>query len=57
MSSMKGSDTFGLEMRGYDKAQVDEYVARTREHIAALEQQLERLAAENEQLRRERESS
>lgn len=52
MSGIKGSDIFGIQMRGYDRRQVDEYVTRSQAQIASLEQQLARLAGENEQLRR-----
>jgi cell division septum initiation protein DivIVA len=48
-----GPDIFEVQMRGYNRRQVDEYVARTRGQIMNLQEQLARLVGETEQLRQE----
>src|SRR5437588_6308330 len=45
-------DAFEMQMRGYSRRQVDEYIARTRSQIRDLEQRLARALDEGEELRR-----
>src|SRR5215831_16318073 len=46
-------DAFEMQMRGYSRRQVDEYIARTRGQIRDLEQRLARALDEGEDLRRD----
>ena len=46
-------DAFEMQMRGYSRRQVDEYIARTRGQIRDLEQRLGRALDEGEGLRRD----
>jgi cell division septum initiation protein DivIVA len=46
-------EEFEMQMRGYSRRQVDEYVARRNNEIRDLEQRLTRALDESEQLRRE----
>jgi cell division septum initiation protein DivIVA len=45
-------DAFEMQMRGYSRRQVDEYIARCRSQIGDLEQRLVRAHDEGEELRR-----
>jgi cell division septum initiation protein DivIVA len=45
-----GDSIFETQLRGYNRRQVDEYVARSSRQTRILEEQLTRLAEENEQL-------
>jgi cell division septum initiation protein DivIVA len=45
-----GDNMLEVQMRGYNRRQVDEYVARSRRQARLLEEQLTRLVEENEQL-------
>jgi len=46
-------DAFEMQMRGYSRRQVDEYIARCRSQIRDLEQRLARALDEGEELRRD----
>ena len=46
-------ETFEIVMRGYNRRQVDEYIARTRNQIRELEARLSRALDEVERTRRE----
>jgi cell division septum initiation protein DivIVA len=46
-------DAFEMQMRGYSRRQVDEFIARTRSQIRDLEQRLARALDEGEELRRD----
>ena len=46
-------DAFEMQMRGYSRRQVDEFIARSRSQIRDLEQRLARSLDEGEELRRE----
>src|ERR1700748_3242163 len=46
-------DAFEMQMRGYSRRQVDEFVARCRSQIRDLEQRLARALDEGEELRRD----
>src|ERR1700753_1934942 len=46
-------DAFEVQMRGYSRRQVDEFVARCRSQIRDLEQRLARALDEGEELRRD----
>jgi cell division septum initiation protein DivIVA len=46
-------DAFEMQMRGYSRRQVDEFIARCRSQIRDLEQRLARSHAEGEELRRD----
>src|SRR5437588_9286373 len=46
-------DAFEMQMRGYSRRQVDEYIARTRSQIRDLEQRLARALDDGEDLRRD----
>jgi cell division septum initiation protein DivIVA len=46
-------DAFEMQMRGYSRRQVDEFIARTRSQIRDLEQRLARALDESEELRRD----
>src|ERR1700732_5030893 len=46
-------DAFEMQMRGYSRRQVDEFLARCRSQIRDLEQRLARSLDESEELRRD----
>jgi DivIVA domain-containing protein len=46
-------DAFEMQMRGYSRRQVDEFIARCRDQIRDLEQRLARAVDESESLRRD----
>src|SRR6516162_2996269 len=46
-------DAFEMQMRGYSRRQVDEFIARCRSQIRDLEQRLGRALDENDELRRD----
>src|ERR1700724_1878048 len=46
-------DAFEMQMRGYSRRQVDEFIARCRSQIRDLEQRLARSLDEGEELRRD----
>ena len=46
-------EEFEMQMRGYSRRQVDDFVARRNSEIRELEQRLSRVVDESEQLRRE----
>jgi DivIVA domain-containing protein len=46
-------DAFEMQMRGYSRRQVDEFIARCRSQIRDLEQRLARAHAEGDELRRD----
>ena len=50
LSDVPGDSIFETQLRGYNRGQVDEYVARSSRQTRILEEQLTRLAEENEQL-------
>jgi regulator of replication initiation timing len=53
MSDSEQEDAFEVQMRGYSRRQVDEFVARSRSQIRELEQRLSRSIDESERLRLE----
>ena len=46
-------DAFEMQMRGYSRRQVDEFIARCRSQIRDLEQRLARVLDDNEELKRD----
>jgi len=46
-------DAFEVQMRGYSRRQVDEFIARCRSQIRDLEQRLGRALDDGEELRRD----
>src|SRR5499427_3622821 len=50
---MGQEDAFEVQMRGYSRRQVDEFVARTRSQIRELEERLSRSLDDSERLRLE----
>jgi cell division septum initiation protein DivIVA len=53
LPNLAHEDAFEMQMRGYSRRQVDEFIARTRSQIRDLEQRLARSLDETEDLRRE----
>src|SRR6201985_3379131 len=53
LPNLTHEDAFEVQMRGYSRRQVDEFIARTRSQIRDLEQRLTRSLDETEELRRE----
>ena len=53
MPELGQEDAFEVQMRGYSRRQVDEYVARTRSQIRDLEERLSRTLDETERVRLE----
>jgi len=53
LPNLAHEDAFEVQMRGYSRRQVDEFVARCRGQIRDLEQRLARALDQNEQLRRD----
>src|ERR1700746_1639426 len=53
MSAAEQEDAFEVQMRGYSRRQVDEFVARTRSQIRELEERLSRSLDDSERLRLE----
>ena len=53
MSDAEQEDAFEVQMRGYSRRQVDEFVARSRSQIRELEERLSRSLDDSERLRLE----
>ncbi len=53
LPNLAHEDAFEMQMRGYSRRQVDEFIARNRSQIRDLEQRLARALDESEELRRE----
>ena len=53
MSDSEQEDAFEVQMRGYSRRQVDEFVARSRSQIRELEERLSRSIDESERMRLE----
>ena len=53
LSNLVHEDAFEMQMRGYSRRQVDEFIARCRSQIRDLEQRLGRALDEGEELRRD----
>jgi cell division septum initiation protein DivIVA len=53
LPNLAHEDAFEMQMRGYSRRQVDEFIARNRGQIRDLEQRLARALDESEELRRE----
>jgi cell division septum initiation protein DivIVA len=53
LPNLAHEDSFEMQMRGYSRRQVDEFIARCRSQIRDLEQRLARALNDEEQLRRE----
>lgn len=50
---LSGGETFGLQLRGYNRRQVDEHLAQARSHERLLVEQRAQLAEEAKQLRQQ----
>src|SRR6185437_9102829 len=53
LPNLTHEDAFEMQMRGYSRRQVDEFIARCRSQIRDLEQRLARALHDDEELRRE----
>jgi cell division septum initiation protein DivIVA len=53
LPNLAGEDAFEMQMRGYSRRQVDEFIARCRSQIRDLEQRLARALDDQEELRRD----
>jgi cell division septum initiation protein DivIVA len=53
LPNLAHEDAFEVQMRGYSRRQVDEFVARSRSQVRELEERLSRTLDEGEQLRQE----
>jgi cell division septum initiation protein DivIVA len=53
LPNLSHEDAFEMQMRGYSRRQVDEFIARCRSQIRDLEQRLARALDEGEELRRD----
>jgi cell division septum initiation protein DivIVA len=53
LPNLSHEDAFEMQMRGYSRRQVDEFIARCRSQIRDLEQRLARSLDESEELRRD----
>ena len=53
LPNLAHEDAFEMQMRGYSRRQVDEFIARCRSQIRDLEQRLARALDESEELRRD----
>jgi DivIVA domain-containing protein len=53
LPNLSHDDAFEVQLRGYSRRQVDEFLARCRSQIRDLEQRLERSHGESEELRRD----